>query len=158
MATIAPAIVKGLKHLQTVENHWSRFNHFQLGAALFRDVFVSSQKRFRALESDWMPRRRECGAATDADRASIERLHDRPDLVAWRRSALRFVGPLTRTPKQGHPRTASLGQDSFRQRQMFVSAPISSTGSRDELEAAGTDQLVDLTADLARVVSSMLNG
>ena len=31
-------------------------------------------------------------------------------------------------------------------------------GSRDELEAAGADQLVELTADLARVVLSMLNG
>jgi phosphoglycolate phosphatase len=31
-------------------------------------------------------------------------------------------------------------------------------GSRDELEAAGADQLVKLTADLARVVLSMLNG
>jgi phosphoglycolate phosphatase len=30
-------------------------------------------------------------------------------------------------------------------------------GSRDELEAAGADQLVELTADLARVVLSMLN-
>jgi phosphoglycolate phosphatase len=31
-------------------------------------------------------------------------------------------------------------------------------GSRDELEAAGADQLVELTADLARLVLSMLNG
>jgi phosphoglycolate phosphatase len=31
-------------------------------------------------------------------------------------------------------------------------------GSRDELEAAGADQLVKLTADLARVVLLMLNG
>lgn len=31
-------------------------------------------------------------------------------------------------------------------------------GSRDELEAAGADQLVERTADLARVVLSMLNG
>ena len=31
-------------------------------------------------------------------------------------------------------------------------------GSRDELEAAGADQLVKLTADLARIVLSMLNG
>jgi phosphoglycolate phosphatase len=31
-------------------------------------------------------------------------------------------------------------------------------GSRDELEAAGADQLVELTADLAQVVLSMLNG
>jgi phosphoglycolate phosphatase len=31
-------------------------------------------------------------------------------------------------------------------------------GTRDELEAAGADQLVELTADLARVVLSMLNG
>jgi phosphoglycolate phosphatase len=31
-------------------------------------------------------------------------------------------------------------------------------GSRDELEAAGADQLVEQTADLARVVLSMLNG
>ena len=31
-------------------------------------------------------------------------------------------------------------------------------GSRDELEAAGADQLVELTVDLARVVLSMLNG
>lgn len=31
-------------------------------------------------------------------------------------------------------------------------------GSRDELEAAGADQLVESTADLARVVLSMLNG
>jgi len=31
-------------------------------------------------------------------------------------------------------------------------------GSRDELEAAGADQLVVLTADLARAVLSMLNG
>jgi phosphoglycolate phosphatase len=30
-------------------------------------------------------------------------------------------------------------------------------GSRDELEAAGADQLVELTADLARMVLSMLN-
>ena len=30
-------------------------------------------------------------------------------------------------------------------------------GSRDELEAAGADQLVELTADLARVVVAMLN-
>ncbi|MDE2379524.1 HAD hydrolase-like protein [Bradyrhizobium sp.] len=31
-------------------------------------------------------------------------------------------------------------------------------GSRDELEAAGADRLVEQTADLARVVSSMLHG
>jgi phosphoglycolate phosphatase len=31
-------------------------------------------------------------------------------------------------------------------------------GSRDELEAAGADQLVELTADLARVILSMLGG
>ena len=31
-------------------------------------------------------------------------------------------------------------------------------GSRDELEAAGADQLVELTADLARMILSMLNG
>jgi len=31
-------------------------------------------------------------------------------------------------------------------------------GSRDELEAAGADELVKLTTDLARTVSSMLNG
>jgi phosphoglycolate phosphatase len=31
-------------------------------------------------------------------------------------------------------------------------------GSRDELEAAGADQLVELPADLAQVVLSMLNG
>ena len=31
-------------------------------------------------------------------------------------------------------------------------------GSRDELEAAGADQLVELTADLARVVLSILDG
>ncbi|WGS19655.1 MULTISPECIES: HAD hydrolase-like protein [unclassified Bradyrhizobium] len=31
-------------------------------------------------------------------------------------------------------------------------------GSRDELEAAGADQLVERTADLARIVLSMLNG
>ena len=30
-------------------------------------------------------------------------------------------------------------------------------GSRDELEGAGADKLVESTADLARVVSSMLN-
>jgi len=29
-------------------------------------------------------------------------------------------------------------------------------GSRDELEAAGADRMVDLTTDLARVVLSML--
>jgi len=31
-------------------------------------------------------------------------------------------------------------------------------GNRDELEAAGADQLVEQTADFARVVLSMLNG
>ena len=31
-------------------------------------------------------------------------------------------------------------------------------GSRDELEAAGADQLVESTADLARVVLSLLDG
>jgi phosphoglycolate phosphatase len=31
-------------------------------------------------------------------------------------------------------------------------------GSRDELEAAGADQLVDSPADLARTVLSMVNG
>jgi phosphoglycolate phosphatase len=31
-------------------------------------------------------------------------------------------------------------------------------GSRDELEAAGADKLVEQAADLARVVLSMLNG
>jgi phosphoglycolate phosphatase len=31
-------------------------------------------------------------------------------------------------------------------------------GSRDELEAAGADQLVERTADLARMVLSMLSG
>jgi phosphoglycolate phosphatase len=31
-------------------------------------------------------------------------------------------------------------------------------GSRDELETAGADQLVERTADLARVVLSMLSG
>jgi phosphoglycolate phosphatase len=31
-------------------------------------------------------------------------------------------------------------------------------GSRDELEAAGADQLVERTADLVRIVLTMLNG